>query len=379
MQIETERRLVDEALCRLDEASVPQADDAMTIDATRYIDADSVARERALLFRRWPLLAALSCELAEAGNYLAQMLAGVPVVLVRDGDGAVHAHLNVCLHRGARMLDGRGRVANAFACPYHGWSYRRDGTLAAVPGREHFPCVTVGEQHLTQLPAVERDGIIWVGLDPDETLDIDAFLGALGPELAAYGLGDHVHRQSHTLTQQMNWKLGVDTFLEAYHLPVLHRATIGKAVTGPTMLYEALASHARLLVPRRTIEAERGANPADRRITPHATIVYRIFPNTIFISQGLHVEVYRMEPDPERADTTVCHITFASPPTAENDARDWPAVCQQAMGVLEREDFALMEGVQAGLSARIRTDIVFGRNEIGLQNFHSTLDAALAG
>ena len=50
-----------------------------------------------------------------------------------------------------------------------------------------------------------------------------------------------------------------------------------------------------------------------------------------------------------------------------------------ALGVLDREDFAVMEGVQANLAAGIQREITFGRNEIGLQNFHHMRDAALAG
>ena len=370
MQPETEQRLAVEALDRIGRRALPEADSAMPVDGARYTCADALAAEIAALFKRQPLLAAFGCEIAAPGDYLTLDIAGVPVLLMRADDGTVQGLLNTCRHRGARLLDGAGQVGKAFVCPYHNWAYDRCGVLRAQPGAEHFPDIAVGEAGLVRFPAEERDGLVWLLLNPAGTLDLDTALGDLGAEFAAFGLADYRHRGSHTWTKRMNWKLGVDTFLEYYHVPILHRASIGKTLFGTVFLYEACGRHARLVAPRRSIEAQRASDPATWRVVPHATIVYRVFPNAVFISQGPHVELVRFFPDPARPDATTCRFSFASP-ADDRSERDWDEMMRLALGVLDNEDFAVMEGVQANLAAGIQREIVFGRNEIGLQNFHT--------
>ena len=378
MQHHTELRLAAEALDRIGRRALPEAQSAMAVDGTRYTCREALAGEIERLFRGHPLPVAFGCEVAEPGDFLTLDIAGVPVMLIRDDAGTVRGLLNTCRHRGARLLDGAGQVGKAFACPYHNWTYDRCGLLTAQPGAEHFPDVVVGEESLVHFPTEERDGFVWLLLDPAGTLDLDEALGDFGDELAAFGLADYRHRGSHVWTKRMNWKLGVDTFLEYYHVPILHRASIGKTLFGTVFLYEACGRHSRLVAPRRSIMEQKDENPETWRVVPHATIVYRLFPNAVFVSQGPHVELARFFPDPERPDTTVCRFSFASPTDDERE-RDWEEMMRLALGVLDTEDFAVMEGVQANLAAGIQREIVFGRNEIGLQNFHQMRDAALAG
>ena len=378
MQHHTELRLAAEALDRIGRRALPEAQSAMAVEGTRYTCKEALAGEIERLFRRHPLPVAFGCEVAEPGDFLTLDIAGVPVMLIRDDAGTVRGLLNTCRHRGARLLEGAGQVGKAFACPYHNWTYDRCGLLTAQPGAEHFPDVVVGEESLVRFPAEERDGFIWLLLDPAGTLDLDEALGDFGDELAAFGLANYRHRGSHVWTKRMNWKLGVDTFLEYYHVPILHRASIGKTLFGTVFLYEACGRHSRLVAPRRSILDQRDDDPETWRVVPHATIVYRLFPNAVFVSQGPHVELARFFPDPERPDTTVCRFSFASPGDDERE-RDWEEMMRLALGVLDTEDFAVMEGVQANLAAGIQREIVFGRNEIGLQNFHQMRDAALAG
>ena len=99
------------------------------------------------------------------------------MLLIRDDAGTVRGLLNTCRHRGARLLDGAGQVGKAFACPYHNWAYDRCGVLRAQPSGEHFPDIAVGEEHLVRFPAEERDGLVWLLLDPDGRLDLDAASG----------------------------------------------------------------------------------------------------------------------------------------------------------------------------------------------------------
>ena len=170
----------------------------MVIDGARYTAAAALAAESTSLFRRYPLLVALGCEIPRPGNYLAFDIAGVPVLLVRDDKGSVHGLLNTCRHRGARLLAGEGTVGKAFACPYHGWAYDRCGVLRALPESEHFPEVDVDDTRLMRFPTEERDGLVWLLLDPAASEVPDPGLDALGPELARLpALGTHPPGQPH--------------------------------------------------------------------------------------------------------------------------------------------------------------------------------------
>ena len=72
-----------------------------------------------------------SAALSEPGSFIAREAAGTPIVVVRGRDGVVRAFHNVCRHRGMRIAADSG-CANAFVCPYHGWTYELDGRLRPV-------------------------------------------------------------------------------------------------------------------------------------------------------------------------------------------------------------------------------------------------------
>ncbi|MFP6708735.1 MAG: Rieske (2Fe-2S) protein [Alphaproteobacteria bacterium] len=76
-----------------------------------------------------------SGQLCPRSDYLTDDYSGIPIVVVRDRAGAARAFLNVCRHRGARLVDGCFNAGRVFSCPYHGWSYGLDGRLLGIPIR----------------------------------------------------------------------------------------------------------------------------------------------------------------------------------------------------------------------------------------------------
>ena len=121
-----------------------------------------------------PQLVGYASELP-ARHYCTKTVMGRSILLTRS---AVRAFDNVCLHRQSRIADGCG-AARRLACPYHSWTYDLDGNLVGVPGKEGFPETRSGAAKLTELPAAECAGFLWISLDRDATLDIPAFLGPL--------------------------------------------------------------------------------------------------------------------------------------------------------------------------------------------------------
>ena len=116
---------------------------------------------------------------------------------------------------------------------------------------------------LVQIPCVERDGVIWASATPGGDLDLDAHLGPVTRDLAAYGLAGYHHYETRERSRSFNWKLLVDTFLETYHLSTLHTETIHPIIHTNLCAFDAMGRHLRMTGARRTIEEMRGQAEAD--------------------------------------------------------------------------------------------------------------------
>ena len=71
-----------------------------------------------------------------AGDYYATDIGGQPLLMTRSQDGELRVLYNRCAHRGAKVVSAvSGNCGGILRCPYHGWTYRLDGTLRTVPLR----------------------------------------------------------------------------------------------------------------------------------------------------------------------------------------------------------------------------------------------------
>jgi len=344
-----------------------------------YSDPARAQLERERLFRGRPLFMGMSCRLPEPGDYLAEEIAGVPVLLVRGREKTLRAFANICRHRGAPVATGCGN-ARAFACPYHGWTYALDGKLAGMPQEAAFPGIDKSTHGLAPLPAGERHGMIFVRLAPGMPLDIDvdAHLAGLGDEFGAYGFERYSHFGSETMTPAINWKFGIDTFLESYHLPALHRTTVAPLIRGNLGSFDAFGDHGRLAFARHSSAAWDEKPDSEWEVLAHIVPVYRMFPNAIVVFQSDHLETWRMLPG-ETPDRSVIEFALYTPePPATAKARAyWRKNYELAIKTVLDEDFALGERMQRGFMSGLQAEVVYGRNEPALIHFHQRLRAAL--
>jgi phenylpropionate dioxygenase-like ring-hydroxylating dioxygenase large terminal subunit len=353
-----------------------------------YSDLARAQLERERLFRGQPLFMGMSCRLPNPGDYLAEEIAGVPVLLARGQDAKLRAFANICRHRGAPVASGCGQ-ARVFACPYHGWTYGLDGKLAGIPEQSAFPGVDKSTHGLQQLPAGEKHGMIFVRLPqgpqpqaaaaagPAE-LDVDAHLSGLGEEFDAYRFAGYSYFASEWMTPAINWKFGIDTFLEAYHLPALHRTTVAPLIRGNLGAFEAYGDHGRMTFLRFSSSAWDGKPDAEWDVLPHIIAVYRLMPNTILVFQSDHLETWRMIPG-ESSDRSRIEFAFYTPEPATTDkARAyWKKNYDLAIKTVLDEDFALGERMQRGFMSGLQAEVIYGRNEPALIHFHQRLRAAL--
>ncbi len=194
----------------------------MTLPARYYCDPAVFDLEASRIHRAMWRAAAPAADLAAAGDYRLVEIAGDSVILVRDREGRVHAHHNVCRHRGTRMVgEESGRLPGAIRCPYHAWTYGLDGALRSAPHMDRVEGFRLSDFPLVPVATAEWGGLLFVRVAPDGPALPDQ-LGPAADRLAPWRLADL--RPAHTERYDLsaNWKLVVQNFSECLHCPVIH-------------------------------------------------------------------------------------------------------------------------------------------------------------
>lgn len=347
-----------------------------------YVDRARLDDEVALLLRGRPLVAGLSCDLPQPGSYFTADVGTVPVLVVRAPDGRVRAFLNACRHRGSAVARGRGATANAFTCPYHGWSYRHDGALVGQPlARGAFDGLGDGRTGLVELACAEDCGLVAVSTAPstaDEPVAVRALLAGLGDELAGHGFASYRFVGERRRTWPFNWKLGYETFLEAYHVFSLHRETLARQLKSAPMMSDFAGPHGRGVVMGNGCPELAGLPESEWGRFGRATLVYWLFPNAVLsMPQSGHAELWHFVPADGRPGASSVSVRFYAAPTAPQDDGFWERLIAFTMGVVEAEDFGQQELIQRNVATGLLPEVVFGRNEPALIHYHEQLDAAL--
>src|SRR5271163_2720982 len=348
------------------------------IDLTRR--AVKLARDKTTdlaMLMASPQLVGYVYELPEPGSYCTKSVMGRSVLLTRTSTSSVKAFNNVCLHRQSQVVTGCGK-AKRFSCPYHAWTYDDTGRLVGLPGREGFPGVQVKSDGLTELPAAEFAGFLWVALDPDTTLDVSAHLGPLAEELDSWGIGRWSPLGEKVLDTPINWKLAVDTFSENYHFATVHKDTFATIARSNCTVFDSFGPHHRLIFPLNSILDLENV-PEDQWDPFHnMVVIYALFPNIVLSVTIANGELFRIYPgDQPGRSTTVHQNSTPLDLSDESVAAGAQAVFDYAHATVRDEDYRLVEGLQANLESGVRDRPLFGRNEPGLQHRHITWALAI--
>jgi phenylpropionate dioxygenase-like ring-hydroxylating dioxygenase large terminal subunit len=347
-----------------------------TVDARDYTSHERHHRDRALM-EASPQLVGYVSELAAPGAYCTKTVMGRSVLLTRTADGSVRAFENICLHRQSQVVTGCG-TAKRFTCPYHAWTYDNTGKLVGLPGREGFPDVNLKSDGLTELPATEFAGFLWVALTPGADLDVAAHLGSLAEELEAWGIGRWAPLGEKVLDAPINWKLAVDTFAENYHFATVHRDTFATIARSNCTVFDSYGPHHRLIFPLNAILELDGVPEEQWDPFHNMVVIYALFPNIVLSVTIANGELFRIYPgDAPGRSTTVHQNSTPLDISDESVAAGAQAVFEYAHATVRDEDYRLVARLQANLQSGARDHLVFGRNEPGLQHRHITWAQAL--
>lgn len=196
-------------------------------DPARYTSPEFFAREWEDVFARTWQLAAPSSDIPEPGDWVKFDTGPESFIVVRQADGSVAAHYNVCPHRGSRLVTGEMGSQNSFTCPFHSWRFGIDGHNEKVTDPETFrPEVLCHDLNLTSVRAEEAAGLVFINMS-DGGPSLAEFLAPILPMLETYGM-DRMHVVQHRRSDwAANWKGGIDAFYESYHLHAIHPQTMG--------------------------------------------------------------------------------------------------------------------------------------------------------
>ena len=367
------------ALARAIPHHQPPAMTTSTVPASVYTDPARFAVEQARIFRRWPVAVAVSALLPEPGMAVTHDGYGVPILVTRDSRREARAFMNVCRHRGTRLVEGyEPAKCPRLVCPYQARTYALDGKLVGLPRPESFPELDKSTHGLVPLPCVEAGGIIWVGLDRGHAPDFSDITGELAQDLDALELGDmHLYkRRTHDV--RANWKLIIDAFSESYHVTRLHAETIGKFFADSVTVGDMIGPHSRSAVGRVSFVEAAGLNDLGA-LRGAVTFAYNTFPNTVIIASPDYVNVMVLMP--KAADRTLVEdfMLIPEPPATEKAEDHWRRSFELLDGgVFASEDFRAAALGQEGLSTGAVPDILVGGLEQGIRRFHDLVDAAVA-
>ena len=372
--------LVKRALDHYENKTTDQAPDVMSNSIDAYVDEARYKKEVDRIFKNLPLALCLSSELPKENTHRAMNVIDTPVLITRSEDKKIRAFLNVCRHRGSKVCEEESGEKRNFICPYHAWTYNHEGKLIGMYGEKTFSDINKEDFGLIELQCVERSGLVWVMLDPEETFNIDNWLGDFAPELETLNLTHwHIHEQREI--EGPGWKVALDGYLEAYHHNQLHGDTVGQHTVGNLLVLDTYGPHQRLTFGRKTLK-ELIDKPESEWDSPEDNIrlIHSGFPNlSISGVLGDHCLVSQIFPtsSPSRTITRQTILSAKKPETDQEleKTNDFSEMVRQAV---VDEDYKMGLEIQSNISNMGSYDFVYGKNEPAVQNYHAWIKSFMS-
>jgi choline monooxygenase len=337
--------------------------------ASWYFDPRIYELERRLLFPRGPGYVGHELMVPSAGDYHALAARADAQVLVRNGE-RVELLSNICRHRQAIMLNGKGSAQN-IVCPIHRWTYGLDGELMGAPHFADKPCLNLG-----RTPIQNWNGLLFDG--PRDVAKDLAKLTTRDFDFSGYVL-DHVDLHECNY----NWKTFIEVYLEDYHVEPFHPG-LGKFVQCADLKWEFAPWASLQTVGINNRLARAGSKVYEKwheavlryyqSETPkHGAVWLTYYPN-IMVEWYPHVLVISTV-IPKGVDKTLNVIEFYYPEDIALFEREFVEAEQAAYRETAIEDDEIAERMDAGRKALFeRGDSEVGPYqspmEDGMQHFH---------
>ena len=339
-----------------------------------YIDASIANTEKKIIFEESPICLGTAALVPNQGDWFTVDIGDKSILIVRNNKTEISAYLNICSHRGAKLVEGSGTKAYAFKCPYHSWVYNLDGELKARPRENAFDEINKDQCSLQKFELDNHQGFLWLIMDKKAKNKHSSNKADLNELLIDYDFNKYQHFKSIKIYPKLNWKLAVDTFLELYHIDELHTKSLAPIIKNDLQLFDTYGKNIRVIGARHSAVKLNRALKDQREFDIHTIQLRILFPNTILVCHPDHVEVWQILPKNEVNECEVSFSLYTKETFSSKSAiRHWDNNFNLALNAVVKEDFPLGENVQKGFYAAPKRKIIFGKNEPALQHFHKQI------
>jgi carnitine monooxygenase subunit len=344
-----------------------------------YFDPEFFEAEKNAFLRAAPQIVCHESEIAKPGEWRTLDYLGESAIVIRGDDGVVRAFSNVCRHRGSRVVDGPAGCDKVLTCPYHAWSYARDGSLVGVPHRNQYPGLRPEELGLVPVGLENWRGFLFVTIE-EGALSVAEMMAPYEQEIEPYRFSDlRVLGRLTVRSRQLNWKTLCDNYSDGLHIAVGH--------PGLTRLFarsyriEAKANVDKMEGDLVEKVSDNRSERAYQRWLPKGDhlpeshrrkwLYYKLFPNVAFDIYPDQVDF--MQFIPLTATSTVLReISYALP----DNRREMKAVRYLNWRINRRvnaEDTELITRVQLGMQSPNYKAGPLGTSEVCLRSFAQKL------
>ena len=344
-----------------------------------YFDPDFFEAEKRVFLRATPQVVCHEKEIAQPGEWRTLEYLGESVIVIRGDDGQVRAFANVCRHRGSRLVDGSGGCSKVLTCPYHAWSYSRDGRLVGVPHRYEYPGLQTETMSLFPVALENWRGFLFVTLEPGAP-SVHEMMAPYEHEVAPYRFEELEAIGRVTLRPRpLNWKTIADNYSDHLHIPVGH--------PGLTRLFarnykiEAQEHVDRMEGDLVEKISENWSERAYQHLLPKADhlpathrrkwLYYKLFPNVAFDIYPDQVDFMQFLPI-SSTETVIREISYGLP-DASRVMRAVRYLNWRINRKVNAEDTELITRVQLGMQSPTYVAGPLGTSEVCLRSFSRKL------
>ncbi len=341
-----------------------------TLPGEYFTSPAILAEEDERIFARGWSCVGRAARLARPGDYFIATIAGESLIVVRDREGVLRAHFNVCRHRGTRIcMEESGRFKESIQCPYHAWTYGLDGRLKAAPHMQEAEGFAAGDHGLHAAALAEWEGFAFVSIARDPP-PFESEWAPMRERLARFGLPGLVVGHRIVYDVRANWKLVFENYSECLHCPTIHPklASVLPYQSGANDLTAGpfLGGYMEIKAPNQSATMSGRAcglplsadTPAADR---HRAYYYTLMPNLLLSIHPDYVNYYLVHPlavDRTRVESEwLFHPqTLAADASNIRDAIEF-------WDLTNRQDWEIVERSQLGIASRRYTPGPFSPRE----------------
>jgi Rieske 2Fe-2S family protein len=330
---------------------------AKTLPQRYFVSPEIFTEEQQKIFSKQWVFVGHQSQLAEAGDYFLNEVAGESLIVTTDQRSTIRAFYNVCRHRGSRLIENRdGQLSAAIQCPYHAWTYGLDGRLIGAPHMSDVPEFNKNDYSLRPVNIALWEGFIFVNLADSPALPEEWFAPLAG-KFSRWNLPSLCSARQIDYDVRANWKLIFQNYSECYHClgvhPELskispHDSSENDLTEGPFLGgFMRIASDKSLTMSGHTCALPVGDfGDEDFRFV----FYYSIFPNMLLSLHPDYVMVHQLLPQSPERTLIFCNWFFHPEAFEREDFK--PEDALEFWDMVNKQDWHVCELSQQGIASR---------------------------